>query len=331
MSTSPTKDPDPGRPNANSFEHTSHGRVDDALPPGKPVTLKTLHAMARAGTPFACLTAYDATMARWLERAGVPLLLVGDSAAEVVLGHLRTIHMPLEISLALTAAVKRGAPNTVVMGDMPFMSYEADPAEGARNAGRFLTEGGADIVKVEVDRRHTGTVAMMTAAGIPVCAHIGSNPQRAAMTGGYASAGRSAAEAVGIVEDALALEAAGAVMLLIEAVPAEVTQAVLDRTSVPVIGIGAGPACHGQILVVNDLLGMTDHPPRFADAVASVGATITQAGRDWIDRVTRRAIGGRPYAMKDGEVDRFVRELAQTSRHALHGHSEPDAGRVHDR
>jgi len=140
--------------------------------------------MAGEGTPFACLTCYDATTARWLERAGVHVLLVGDTAAEVILGLARTIDMPLSIALALTAAVKRGAPRTLVMGDMPFMSYQAEEGEAIRNAGRFLTEGLADCVKIEADAGYAPLIERMVRAGVPVCGHVGSRPQRAALTGG---------------------------------------------------------------------------------------------------------------------------------------------------
>ncbi|MEL7473054.1 MAG: 3-methyl-2-oxobutanoate hydroxymethyltransferase [Planctomycetota bacterium] len=280
--------------------------------PRKPTTLRTLSKMARLGEPFACLACYDFTTARWLERAGVHLLLMGDSAAEVVLGHDRTIRMPLEVSIALTAALKRGAPHCVVMADMVFMSYQADRAEALRNAGRYLTEGLADIVKVEVTASDVDLVQSMVRAGVPVCAHIGSLPQHAAMTSGYTSAGRTADTASQIVRDAEALEAAGASMLLIEATPPEVTRAVLDRTSLPVIGIGAGVETHGQILVVNDLLGLTDRPPRFADPVGEAGVAIQRAGEAWVRRVAARQIGGKGYAMTEGEAASFDIQLEQT-------------------
>ncbi len=246
--------------------------------------------MASAGEAFACLTCYDATTARWLSRAGVPVLLVGDTAAEMVLGFERTIDMPVDVLLALTAGVKRGAPGALVMGDMPFMSYQADEGEGVRNAGRFLTQGLADVVKIEADASFAPLVAKMTRAGVPVCAHVGSRPQTAALTSGYAGAGRTPAEAERIVRDAVELEKAGAVLLLIEAVPAEVTAKVLAATTVPLIGIGAGPACHGQVLVLQDLLGMTDRPPRFATPVARLGEQIEGAGREWVLRVRERRI-----------------------------------------
>lgn len=280
------------------------------------ITIGTLKAMAAAGTPFACLTCYDATMARWLERGGVHVLLVGDTAAEVVLGFERTIDMPLEVLLALTAAVKRGAPTRLVMGDMPFMSFGADDAEGIRNAGRFLTEGLADIVKVEADRTMAPLIAKMVRAGVPICGHVGSHPQRAALTGGYAAAGRTAEEAERIVEDAVALEQAGCQLLLVEAVPPEVTEAIMARTRVPLIGIGAGPACHGQVLVLHDLLGLSDRPPRFAEPVDEIGRKVAMAGAEWTRRVAARQIGGQEYRMRPGESGKFSRSSGLSDREA---------------
>ncbi len=247
--------------------------------------------MARGGEPFACLTCYDATTARWLARGGVHVLLVGDTAAEMVLGFSRTIDMPLEVLIALTAGVKRGAPGCVVMADMPFLSYSADEAEGVRNAGRFLRDGMADIVKVEADASMAGLISKMTRAGVPVCAHVGSRPQQSALTGGYAGAGRTAKDAQRVVDDAVALEQAGAVMLLVEAVPEEVTKRVLEATTVPVIGIGAGHACHGQVLVLQDVLGMTENPPPFVVKLGDVGQKIEEAGRAWVELVAKRGRG----------------------------------------
>lgn len=271
-------------------------RTLHAEPRDGPVTLKTLRRLARQGRPFACLTCYDATTARWLERAGIPVLLVGDTAAEVILGFERTIDMPLEVLLALTAAVKRGAPRTLVMGDMPFLSYQVDEGEAIRNAGRFMTEGRADVVKIEADASFAPLVERMTRAGIAVCGHVGSRPQRSALTGGYGGAGRTPAEADRIVADALALERAGCVLLLVEAVPETVTARILEATSVPVIGIGAGPACHGQVLVLHDLVGFTDHPPVFADKVADLGPALQQAASTWAHMVLERRAGSRRYS-----------------------------------
>lgn len=267
----------------------------------KPVTLATLVAMAARGEAFASLTCYDASTARLLEQAGVHLLLVGDTAAEVILGLPRTIDMPLDVLLALTAAVKRGAPHTVVMGDMPFMSYQAGPDKALENAGRFLVEGQADIVKLEADESYAPLVQRMTSAGIPVCAHVGSKPQHAALTSGYKARGRTGADAARIVADARALEQAGAVMLLVEAVPAEVTDTILQHTKVPVIGIGAGPNCHGQVVVLHDVLGLLEKTPGLARPVANLGPVIREAAVQWVRSVAERDFGGKAFTMTDGQ------------------------------
>ncbi len=268
-----------------------------ASPQPTPVTIRTLVRMAAKGERFACLTAYDATTAKHLERAGIPLLLVGDTAAEMVLGLPGTIHAPLDFLLTITAAVKRGAPNTFVMGDMPFLSYQCDEAEGIRNAGRFLTEGTADAVKLEVDGTFTGLVSQMDRAGIPVCAHIGSRPQRAKHDGGYRAAGRTHLDAARIIEDAVRMEEAGACMLLVEATPAEVATEIVQRTSVPVIGCGAGPACHGQIVVTQDILGLTDWQPAFAKPVADMASALQAAAQRWKTMVAAADLGEHPYTM----------------------------------
>ncbi|MBK7405633.1 MAG: 3-methyl-2-oxobutanoate hydroxymethyltransferase [Phycisphaerales bacterium] len=271
----------------------------------KPVTIRTLRAMAARGEPFACLTAYDATTARWLERGGVHVLLVGDSAAQVVLGFERTIDMPLEVAIALTAGVKRGAPTAFVMADMPFASYQESDEQAVRNAAKFLTLGLADCVKIEADASFAGTVAKLTRAGIPICAHVGCRPQTVAVAGGYSAAGRTAEEAERVVADALALERAGAVLLLVEAVPDEVTRAIVSASRVPVIGIGAGTACQGQVLVVQDLLGLTDQPPRFAEPVVRMGPQLQAAAAEWTQRVKTGQIGGQRYLMRPGEAERL--------------------------
>ncbi len=276
----------------------------DTPKPRRPVTLKTIRKMVQRDEPFACLTCYDATTARWLEAGGVHILLVGDTAAEIVLGYDSTIHMPLDIAIALTAGVKRGAPRTMVMGDMPFMSYQGSPDQAMVNAARFLTEGNADIIKIEADRTLAPLIERMTRAGIPVCAHVGAKPQQVGLTGGYSSAGRTEADAEAVVADAVALEKAGAVMLLVEAVPPQVTDRIIEQTSVPLIGIGAGPAPHGQILVVQDLLGLTSWQPGFAQPVADLGERIRDAAESYVDRVARRAVTEHRFEMKPNEPQR---------------------------
>ncbi len=277
--------------------------VEPAL--ADPITLKTLKKMKFRGDAFACLACYDATTARWLERAGVPVLLAGDSAAQVVLGFDRTIDMPLDFAIQITAAVKRGAPRTLVMADMPFMSYHRSVDEAMGNAARFMTEGMADVVKLEADHTQAGIVDRLTRAGVPVCAHVGCRPQTSSVTGGPLAAGRTAEDLEQVVQDAAALQDAGAVLLLIEAVPDEVTERVMEIARVPVIGIGAGTACDGQILVVNDLIGLTDHPPRFAEPVAQVGEQLVHAGKAWVQNVAQRTIGGQRYTMRNGEIEKL--------------------------
>ncbi|MGP1345655.1 MAG: 3-methyl-2-oxobutanoate hydroxymethyltransferase [Phycisphaerales bacterium] len=266
-------------------------------------TIRSLQKWAASGTPFPCLTCYDATTARWLERAGIPLLLVGDTAAETILGLPSTVHMPLDVLLALTAAVKRGAPNCVVMGDMPFLSYSVDRASAMRNAGRFLTEGLADVVKLEADASHADLVREMTRAGIPVCGHVGYRPQTVGLAGVHRAAGRSASDADRIVDDAMALERAGAVLLLVEAVPGEVAERIVEHAGVPVIGIGAGPAPHGQIVVLQDLLGLTDDSPAFVPRLAEWGQSIREAARRWSELVASRSVTDHRYRMLDSGPD----------------------------
>ena len=272
-------------------------------------TIRTLLRQVREGGRFTCLTCYDATTARWLDQAGVEVLLVGDSAAEVILGLPGTIHAPLDFMVALTAAVKRGAPGRVVMADMPFMSYQAGEDEALRNAARFLTEGMADCVKVEVDRGWAPLVTRMARAGIPVVAHIGCRPQQSKMHGGTFAVGRTAEQALQVIHDAAALEAAGATMLLLEACPSEVAAKVVERATIPVIGIGAGSACHGQVLVLQDLLGLSAWQPAFAKPAAQLGVAMREAVSGWCGRVRAGQVEA-AFRMADGEGARLEALLA---------------------
>lgn len=286
-----------------SILRMSESATESPSAPRKPVTLRSIARMVQRGEKFACLTCYDATTAKWLERAGVPVLLVGDSAAQVILGHTQPIHVPLEFMLQITAAVKRGAPSCLVMGDMPFMSYQADDAEAIRNAGRFMTEGTADAVKLEVDDRYADLVSKMDRAGIPVVAHIGWRPQRAAHDGVRTAlvAGRTRTEVDHLVTQAVRMQDSGAAMLLVEQSTAEVTERIVEKTSIPVIGCGGGPACHGQIVVLQDLLGMTDWQPSFAKPVAALGEQLAHAAGRWIEKVRSSDLGEHPYQMSEGK------------------------------
>jgi len=249
------------------------------------VTLRTIRQWVSEGSTFPMLTCYDATTARWLWRGGVKTLLVGDSASQVILGYDQSIFVPLDFLITLTAGVRRGAPDCFLMGDMPFMSYQADEAQAITNAGRFLTEGLADAVKLEVDHRHVDLIAKLSRAGIPAVAHIGWRPQMVRYEGIRTAkvAGKTHQQIDELVSQAVALEEAGAVMLLVEQCTAETASRIVESVSIPVIGCGAGPACHGHVVVLQDLLGMTDHHPSFVQPVASLGPAIEQAAKAWKD------------------------------------------------
>ena len=270
-----------------------------------PVTLRTIRRWSKEDKKWAMLTCYDATTAKWMASAGLPTMLVGDTAAEMILGYDSTIHAPLDFLITLTAAVKRGAPDVFVMGDMPFMSYQVDDPSAIVNAGRFMTEGTADAVKLEVNGKWLQRFGAICDAGIAAVAHLGSLPQHAKQTGGYTTAGRTADAAKIIVDDAISFEQAGASMLLLEAVPQEVSHAVVAATNIPVIGCGAGTACHGQVVVMQDLSGMTNWQPAFAAPTASLGKDIANVAKTWMTNVNNNDLGTHPYDMKEGESQRF--------------------------
>jgi len=254
------------------------------------ITLRTLRRWRREGVVFPCLTAYDATTARWLERSGVPVLLVGDSAAQVVLGQPSTLHAPLDFLVTITAAVRRGAPNAFVVGDMPFLSYHAGEDDAVRHAGRFMVEGMADAVKLEADAAFAGVFRRLARAGIPAIAHVGCLPQQVQLHGGHVVAGRTPESARRVVDDARTLVEAGAVMVLVEAATPETAEMVVEAVDVPVIGCGAGPACHGQIVVTHDILGLTDWQPSFATSEGRLGASMQAIVEQWCERARRREL-----------------------------------------
>jgi 3-methyl-2-oxobutanoate hydroxymethyltransferase len=263
--------------------------------PEKRITLRDLRRWAKAGEPFAMLTCYDATMARWLYRGGVRTFLVGDTAAQFVLGHDSTLPAPMPFMLEITRAVRRGAPNAVILSDMPFGSYQCSSDEAMQHAVSFVKDGGADLVKIEVDETHAALVERMAHAGVPVVAHLGSRPQQVRATGGYKAAGRSPREAELIVDTAELMIARGASALLLEAVPDEVAERVVriargreDGQPVPVIGCGAGPACHGHVVVLHDLLKLSDWQPPFAPPAIDLGSQVQDAAAAWVRAVSHR-------------------------------------------
>jgi 3-methyl-2-oxobutanoate hydroxymethyltransferase len=245
---------------------------------GRPLSVHDLGELKRRGERFAMLTAYDYLTAQILDEAGVPVLLVGDSLGMVVLGHDSTVPVTMEDMIHHTRAVRRGARRALVVGDMPFMSYQASVEQGLRNAGRLLKEGSASAVKLEGAGPVVELTARLTGAGVPVMGHLGLTPQSVHQLGGFKVQGRDTAAAQRIVDDARALEDAGAFAVVLECVPAAVGQRATEALDVPVIGIGAGPHTDAQVLVISDLLGLTGgRLPRFVKPYADVRGIITDA------------------------------------------------------
>ncbi|MFM7773472.1 MAG: 3-methyl-2-oxobutanoate hydroxymethyltransferase [Candidatus Kapaibacterium sp.] len=268
----------------------SHTPQSSAGESPRAVTTLRLVEMKRMGQKIACLTAYDALMARVLDEAGIDVLLVGDSLGNVVQGHETTIPVTLEDIIYHTRAVKRGAQRALVVSDMPFMSYQVRADEAFRNAGRLMKEAGAGAVKLEGGRRIAEAVSRMTESGIPVMGHVGLTPQSINQFGTYRPRGRDEEEAQSIIDDAVALEQAGAFAIVVEKVPSAVAGRITDAVRVPTIGIGAGPRCDGQILVVTDMLGLTvDFHPRFVRHYANLHQTINDAVRSYCSDVRSTA------------------------------------------
>ena len=230
-----------------------------------PMTLPRLAEKKRLGEPIVMVTAYDYPSAQVAEAAGVDLVLVGDSGAMTVLGYPSTVPVSTDEMLMLAAAVRRGLQTPLLIGDLPFGSYEASDEQAIATAQRFIKEAGCDAVKLERGGTSVQRARAIVDAGIPVMGHVGLTPQTATALGGYRAQGRTAEQAVAVARDAIALQQAGCFSLVVEAVPAAVMERLMPRLEIPVIGIGAGPATDGQVLVFHDLLGIYDgHAPRFA-------------------------------------------------------------------
>jgi 3-methyl-2-oxobutanoate hydroxymethyltransferase len=227
------------------------------------VTVSRLREMRAARETIACLTAYDAGFARLEDAAGVDLILVGDSLGMVIQGHDTTVPVTLDDMVYHTRAVARGCRRALLMADMPFLTYTS-PEQALRNAGRLMQEGGAHAVKLEGDVEQASVVSALASHGIPVCAHLGLQPQSIHKLGGYRVQGRDAQAAERMLRHAAALQEAGADMLLLECVPSLLAAEIRAMVEIPVIGIGAGADCDGQILVLHEVLGMSDRPLRFA-------------------------------------------------------------------
>lgn len=278
----------------------------------KKVTVRTLRAKKRRGEPITMMTAYDYPSAVAVDRAGIDVILVGDSLGMVVLGYETTLPVTMEDMLHHARAVARGARYPLLVGDMPFMSYQVSMEEAVRNAGRFLQEAGMDAVKLEGGRERAETVRAIVGAGIPVMGHIGLTPQSVHQLGGFRAQGKTAQAAQKLLEDALILQDAGCFSLVLESVPAQLAQLITEKLEIPTVGIGAGPHCDGQVLVFHDLLGLFDRfTPRFVKQYAQLHAVVHDALVAFKEDVEQRRFPGPEHSveMKAEEWERLMEML----------------------
>ena len=249
-----------------------------------PIRITKLQEMKAAGERIACVTAYDFPSARLVQQAGFEVVLVGDSLGNVVLGYDTTIPVTMDDMLHHTRAVARGAPDLLIVADMPFLTFNVGGDDALRNAGRLLQEGGAHAVKLEGGEPVAGTVRRLTRAGIPVMGHLGLTPQSVNQLGGYRVQGRTLEQAQRLLDDAVALEEAGACSIVLETIPAELAAIVTHRLRISTIGIGAGPDCDGQIQVLHDILGFgarrPKHAKRYADLNETIGTALAAYAQD---------------------------------------------------
>lgn len=286
-------------------------------PPGK-LGLPELVAMKRRGEKIVMVTAYDAPGARFAEDAGIDILLVGDTAAMVVLGHeSTTVPVTVDEMLFLTRTVARATQRPIIVGDMPFGSYQVSDEEAVSNAIRFVKEGGADVVKLEGAGTSVSRARAIVAAGIPVMGHIGLTPQSATMLGGFKTQGKTAERALELVDQARELERAGCFSIVLEAVPSAVAVRISELLEIPTFGIGAGVGCDGQVLVYHDLLGLTEgHLPRFVKRYAGLSSEIKDALTSYAEEVRSGAFPDEEhsYSMADEELAAFEAALKSTQR-----------------
>jgi 3-methyl-2-oxobutanoate hydroxymethyltransferase len=289
-----------------SYASWTHGKLP----------LTEIAEMKRRGQKIVMVTAYDAPGGRLADAAGVDLILVGDSAAMVVLGHDSTVPATVDEMLVLTRAVTRGAARPLVVADMPFGSFQVSDEDALENAIRFVKEGGADAVKLEGAGATLSRVRTIVDAGIPVMGHIGLTPQSATMLGGFKAQGRTAAKARRLFFDAQALERAGCFSLVLEAVPAPVAARITETVSIPTIGIGAGAGCDGQVLVYHDLLGYQEGGPRFVKQYAKLGPEIQAALERYAEDVRAGAFpeAQHTYGIPAEELELFETELLEERR-----------------
>ena len=256
----------------------------------KKITPVDVQAMKKEGKKISMLTAYDYPMALLEDRAGIEVILVGDSVGMTVLGYENTLPVTMDEMIHHTKAVKKGAKYALIVGDMPFMSYNTSEKDAIFNAGRFMKEAGADAVKLEGGAAVKDIVKVIVKAGIPVMGHIGLTPQTISMLGGFKVQGKDAEAAQKIIDDALSLEDAGAFSVVLEAIPAPIAKKITERLAIPTIGIGAGVDCDGQVLVVHDMLGLFDRfTPKFAKRYVNLSELTIKAFESYKDEVEKGA------------------------------------------
>ncbi|MDD4961873.1 MAG: 3-methyl-2-oxobutanoate hydroxymethyltransferase [Candidatus Marinimicrobia bacterium] len=254
------------------------------------ITVKTLQKMKEQGKKISALTAYDTLFAAYLDRAGIDVILVGDSAGMVVAGYESTVPVTMEQMIYHAQCAKRGVKNALLVVDMPFMSYQVSPEDALRNAGRLLKEGGAEAVKLEGGKTVAAQIRTCVEAGIPVMGHLGMTPQSVNMFGGFKTQGKTSEEAKKIKEDALAVQEAGAFSLVMEKVPALLAKEISEMLKIPTIGIGAGADTDGQILVTQDMLGMFEEfKPKFVRLYANLAEEISKAAGQYAEDVRKGA------------------------------------------
>ncbi len=288
-----------------------------ATAPRAKVSIPDLLAAKRAGRRFTMLTAYDAPTARLVEEAGIDVILVGDSVGNVVLGYSSTVPVTMDQMVHHAAAVSRGASRPLLVGDLPFGSYQASITDAIRSATRFLKEAGMDAVKLEGGAEVVQTVRALTSNGIAVMGHLGLTPQRQAILGGLKVQAKTADAARRLIDDAIALEHAGAFAIVLEAVPAQVAARVTARLAIPTIGIGAGTGCDAQVLVLHDVLGLGgDFKPKFAKRYLELGPTIVEALRAYDADVRSGTFPGGEHSfhMKESELESLERSPAAKPR-----------------
>ena len=269
--------------------------------------------MKKAGEKVTWLTSYDFPTAQFAEESGLDMILVGDSLGMCVYGYKGTVPVTMDQCIVHSEAVRRGAPNTFIVGDMPFMSYQTTDEAAVTNAGRFLKEADVDAIKLEGGTRIASRIKAIVEAGILVIGHIGLTPQSSGALGGHKAQGRTLEDAKMVVEDALAVQEAGAQMLLVEAVPPEVAGYIAKKLTIPVYSIGAGVDCDGQLLIVSDLIGQFQaFTPKFVKKYCDVASMIKKAMKEYCDEVRSGKFPEEQhcYGMKQGEKEKFFNEMS---------------------